>query len=387
MRQKALPDPLHASSFLKLFPDAQHAESGFQATARHRQRQPRRPMGPLTSKKGLTMAKSGPLFGLVLPNQGVAFGAITVAELIELAEAAEQTGVFESVFVGDSLLAKPRMESVTLLSALAVRTTKVRLGTACMASFPLRNPIVLAAQWGALDNLAEGRTILAACIGAGGPTGGAEGAFQREFQAFGIPPMERAARMEEGIAVLRALWTEESASFHGRFFNFDDITVRPMPVQKPAPPIWIANNPHVFGLREDVLRRSVDRVGRLADGWMTSRAWPDEFRQGWEAVREAAQAHGRGDKLRENCLYHNVNLNDDTELAYAETKRYLDKYYSIDFSREAVDRWSAYGPPERCAENLMGYLDAGVQMLLIRFSSFKQREQLERFVEAVVPLL
>ena len=91
--------------------------------------------------------------------------------------------------------------------------------------------------------------------------------------------------------------------------------------------------------------------------------------------------------MRENCLYHNVNLNDETEVAYAETKRYLDKYYSIDFSREAVDRWSAYGPPERCAENLKGYLAAGVQMLLIRFPSFKPREQLERFVETVVPLL
>ena len=333
------------------------------------------------------MAKSAPTFGFLLPNQGVVFGAITVAEMIELAEAVEQTGVIDSIFVGDSLLAKPRMESVTLLSALAVRTTKVRLGTACMASFPLRDPILLAAQWGALDNLADGRTILAACIGGGGPTGGAEGAFQKEFQAFGILPKERVGRMEEGIAVLRVLWTQESASFHGRFFNFDDITVRPMPVHKPAPPIWIASNPHVFGMREDVIRRSVERVGRLADGWMTSRAWPDEFRQGWEAVREAAQAHGRSDKMQENCLYHNVNLNDDTEVAYAETKQFLEKYYSIDFSREAIDRWSAYGPPERCVENLKGYLDAGVQMLLIRFSSFNQREQLQRFVETVVPLL
>ena len=103
--------------------------------------------------------------GLLLPNQGVVFGAVTTRELLELAEEADATGVFDAIFVGDNLLAKPRLESVTLLSALAMRTKKARLGTACMASFPLRDPIVLAAQWAALDNLCEGRSLLVACIG------------------------------------------------------------------------------------------------------------------------------------------------------------------------------------------------------------------------------
>ena len=98
--------------------------------------------------------------GLLLPNQGVVFGATTVPELLELADRAEGSNVFESLWVGDNLLAKPRLESVTLLSALAVVTKTSRLGTACMASFPLRDPIVLAAQWGALDCLASGRTCL-----------------------------------------------------------------------------------------------------------------------------------------------------------------------------------------------------------------------------------
>ncbi len=86
--------------------------------------------------------------GLLLPNQGVVFGATTVPELLELAATAEHSGAFDGPWVGDNLLAKPRLESVTLLSALAVRTQRCRLGTACMASFPLRDPIVLAAQWG-----------------------------------------------------------------------------------------------------------------------------------------------------------------------------------------------------------------------------------------------
>ncbi len=84
--------------------------------------------------------------GLLLPNQGVVFGATTVPELLELAERAEGSGKFESLWVGDNLLAKPRLESVTLLSAFAVRTKTCRLGTACMANFPLRHPVVLAAH-------------------------------------------------------------------------------------------------------------------------------------------------------------------------------------------------------------------------------------------------
>ena len=76
---------------------------------------------------------------------------------------------FQSVWVGDSLLGKPRMESIALLAGVAARTKKVRLGPACMASFNLRHPIIFAAQWATLDAVSGGRTILAACLG--GPTG------------------------------------------------------------------------------------------------------------------------------------------------------------------------------------------------------------------------
>ncbi|MGI9520387.1 MAG: LLM class flavin-dependent oxidoreductase, partial [Hyphomicrobiaceae bacterium] len=180
--------------------------------------------------------------GLLLPNQGVVFGAVTIKELLEMGEEADDAHVFDTLFVGDNLLAKPRLESVTLLSALAGRTRRVRLGTACMASFPLRNPILLAAQWAALDNLSEGRSLLVACIGGGG-SHGIVGGFANEYRAFGIPPRERVGRLIEGMQVLRILWTNDPASHDGKFFNFENIAVRPAPVQKPCPPIWIANNP------------------------------------------------------------------------------------------------------------------------------------------------
>ena len=337
--------------------------------------------------------------GLLLPNQGVVFGATTVAELLTLAETAEASGLFDAVFVGDNLLAKPRLESVTTLAALAARTSRVRLGTACMASFPLRDPIVLAAQWAALDNISEGRSLLVVCIGggggrsanggSGGGTSGAEivGKFSAEYEAFKIPPSERAGRLEENIAVLRVLWRDDPASFAGKFHSFEGIAVRPQPVNKPTPPIWIANNPHIFAAKPHIVKRIVDRVGRLADGWMTFQATPGEFTAYWRAIRDSATAHGRDPEKLESSLYFNLNIGDDREKAFAETKRFLDEYYSSDFTREQIDKWSAYGPAEVCVEPMLAYAAAGVGTFCLRFTAYDQSAQLKRFIEQVAPLL
>jgi alkanesulfonate monooxygenase SsuD/methylene tetrahydromethanopterin reductase-like flavin-dependent oxidoreductase (luciferase family) len=96
---------------------------------------------------------------LSLANRGALFGLTDTDELIESAVFAEQSAVFDSVWVGDSLIHKPRLEAITLLSALATRTEKLRLGTICMASFPVRHPVLLAIQWASLDQISKGRTI------------------------------------------------------------------------------------------------------------------------------------------------------------------------------------------------------------------------------------
>lgn len=326
--------------------------------------------------------------GLLLPNQGVVFGATTAPELLELADVAEASGAFDGLWVGDNLLAKPRLESVTLLSALAGRTRRCRLGTACMASFPLRHPIVLAAQWGALDRLAGGRTVLAACIG-GGPGGGhIAGAFGTEYEAMGIDPRERAPRLEEGIQVLRTLWTNDPASFQGRFFRFEKIAVRPRPVQRPCPPIWIANNPHVFGPPPPgTVNRQVDRVARLGDGWLTVGCTPEQFRETWGRIRDAARGHGRDPDGMECALYFNLNIDEDRARAYAESKRFLDEYYGSDWPEWKITLWTAYGPPDECVARLRQYVAAGVQTMILRFLTYDQGAQLRRFLADVAPRL
>ena len=99
--------------------------------------------------------------GLILANRAVVLGAIKARDLVDITVQAERSRVFDAVWVGDSLLAKPRLESVTLLSALAFVTERVRLAVGCMATFVHRHPVMLAHQWASLDVLSNGRAWLA----------------------------------------------------------------------------------------------------------------------------------------------------------------------------------------------------------------------------------
>src|SRR4029453_523872 len=131
-----------------------------------------------------------PGVGFTLPQRGVFFGVTTVAEMLALTARADASPLFDSVWVGDSLGAKPRPDSIGLLGALAGVTQRLRLGVGCMASFPVRDPLVFAYQWATLDLLSAGRTLLAACTGLV-----AGGASAREGAHWGVTDPERRGRL------------------------------------------------------------------------------------------------------------------------------------------------------------------------------------------------
>src|SRR5579884_1296090 len=214
-----------------------------------------------------SMPQNKTRFGLTLPNRGVIIGMTTVDEMLTMAQWAEDAG-WDSVWVGDSILAKPRLDALVLLGALAARTKRVKLGVACMASTPLRDPLLLAYQWCCLDMLSGGRTIFAPCQGA--REGG--GKFEEEFATFHIEPKTRMRRMEEAIDILRLASSQEEFSYQGQYTQFHNVTILPRPVQQPIP-IWVTANPlpsHSI-LAESALRR----VARYGDGWMTSATTPE----------------------------------------------------------------------------------------------------------------
>ena len=175
-------------------------------------------------------------FGITLSNRGVLVGPDHAQALLELADAVEASPHMDLVWCGDALFVNRRLDALTLLAAVAGRTERMLLGPACMGSFALRNPMVLAYEWASLDVLSGGRMRLVACSGGGtGPM------WEAETQAMGYKAEDRHKLMVEAMAVMRHFWTKDNVPFEGQFFNFSDLTLEPKPVQSPCP-IWLATN-------------------------------------------------------------------------------------------------------------------------------------------------
>lgn len=311
--------------------------------------------------------------------------------LLDLSEVVESSG-FDSVWVGDSLFSKPRYEPIALLAAISQRTSRVKLGTACLVS-STRNPLYLALEWATLDQLSGGRTILG--TGAGNPEEG----VRREFEALGLDYARRASVFEEGLAVLRELWTNGSVTFHGRYFDYDDISFYSgtemgplMPLQEP-PPIWVVSNPRLKGdAPPDVMKRRLDaacrRIVLYGDGWLTCcRAQhPEELTEqlGW--IEQAADA-AETDFSRLVVSYQvTMNIGDSEEEARTVFGNYISQYYPELSQAMDLSNWGPVGTPEQIADWIRTFAAAGVKHFICRFGAIDQFGQVERFASEVLPL-
>jgi alkanesulfonate monooxygenase SsuD/methylene tetrahydromethanopterin reductase-like flavin-dependent oxidoreductase (luciferase family) len=311
--------------------------------------------------------------------------------LLDLSEAVEEHG-FASVWVGDSLFSKPRYEPISLLSAISQRTKHLRLGTACMVT-STRNPLYLALEWATLDAISGGRTILGA--GAGNPEEG----VRREFEALGLPFGKRSAVFEEGLAVLRQLWTEGKVDFHGTYFDYDDVSfysgteMAPlMPLQQP-PPMWVVSNPRLTGdAPPEVMQRRLEaacrRIVRYGDGWMTCcRAQhPEELEEQLRAIEEYADRDG-ADFSRLTIAYQvTMNIGDSEAEARTAFGDYISKYYPELSQAMDLSNWGPVGTPDDIAVWLRRFAEAGVRHFICRFGAIDQFGQVERFAKEVLPL-
>lgn len=316
--------------------------------------------------------------GLTLPQRGLEFGVFDVPGMLDLARRADDSGIVDAVCVGDSIMAKPRVDAVALLGGLAAVTSRVDLAVGCMASVPIRNPLVLAYQWASLDQLSGGRMKMAACTGIV-----ANGTSLAEGRLFGLrTDAERAPRMVEVIGALRRLWSEEDVTVEGTHVRFEGATVAPKPVQDPCP-IWIAANPWPGKFFAPALQR----VGRLADGWMTSRLHPAMLPEGLEQVHAGLAEADRTAEPFPVVAYHNFVVADDVPTAREEAKRFLDAYYGPVFSEEMIENWVACGPVEAVVEHLAHLADQGVTDIYLRACSWEQERHLELLLAEIAPAL
>jgi len=324
-------------------------------------------------------------FGITLSNRGVLVGLCTARDLLALADAVEASPVMDSVWCGDALFVNRRLDALTLLAAVAGRTERVLLGPACMGSFALRNPLVFAYEWASLDVLSNGRTRLVACAG-----GGAGPLWEAETSAFGIAPGERRKRMLENMRVLRHLWSRDNEPFTGEYTKFSNVTLEPKPVQSPCP-IWLATNAERLSKGQADSGGSeiaLTRVAKLADGWMTHSVTPEGFQRSWDYILQAGRDVGRDMSGFDNVLYHHINVNDDRDDALADSKKFLDLYYSADYGRERLESWLTYGPPRDCIAHLKQFKASGCRRITFRISSMGDpMAQLRRVIEDVLPFV
>ncbi|HLG69236.1 MAG TPA: LLM class flavin-dependent oxidoreductase [Chloroflexota bacterium] len=317
-------------------------------------------------------------FGLSLPNRAVLFG-LPVQTLFDETKLAEQSGLFDSVWVGDNFLSKPRVESIVTLSALAAVTQRVKLGVVCLATFPMRHPLPLALQWGSLDIISGGRTILAVSLGGPSRYGPR---FATELATMGVTDRDRIPRLKEGIDCLRLLWADGLASYDGQFYKLKDVDLQPKPVQRRLP-IIIASNP---GPDPAIEERALRRVARYGDGWQTDGTAPEVFERRWRMVREFAAECGRPGAMLDSSLHLMVNINDDRTAARREAVEFLNHYYGEgNVSEEKLQSWLAIGPPTAVIDKIQRFVEAGCMTLILRFAAPDQLGQLERCVEEVLP--
>jgi len=293
--------------------------------------------------------------GYLLPTrEQVIEGHPETAPLLALAERAEGLG-FDSILVGDSILARPRHEPLTLLAAVAARTKRAELGTAVLLP-ALRNPVVLAHGIATLDQISEGRFILGVGIASDVPN------IRAEFVACGVPFEKRVGRMLEGLRLARDLWTGRPVGWNGRWV-LEEATLGPVPYRTGGPPIWIGG----------MVRASLERVGRLYDGWFPNSPDPERWSRQWAEIGEIAREAGRDPSALTGAVYLTLTIDDDTARAEARMDAFMQNYYGRPAAEMRARQATYAGPAEGAAEWLSNWARAGASHLVLRFAGDHQR--------------
>ena len=287
------------------------------------------------------MSKQSSATGLLLPSrEALLWGNSDLAFVIEAARRAEKAG-YDSVWAGDSLLARPRGEPLTLLAGVAGATNRVTLGTAVLLPL-LRHPLSLAHVVATLDRISAGRLIVG--VGPGAELPGTHA----ELAALGVPSDRRVSAMLSAVERCRRLWRNEEPG----------LELQPRPFQPDGPPIWLGGSgPRMLRL-----------AGETFDGWLPFSPTPADYASGLRAVREAAERAGRDPDSVATGAYLTVAVADNPARAAGELDAYMRTYYGV--PAEVMTRAQAChaGTLESAAEWFAAYRGAGARHLVVRLA-------------------
>jgi alkanesulfonate monooxygenase SsuD/methylene tetrahydromethanopterin reductase-like flavin-dependent oxidoreductase (luciferase family) len=337
-------------------------------------------------------------FGFCVPcfaNPGAAFfrtpawTALDPTAAVEAGVLAERLG-YDSLWMADHLIHGNDggiLEGWTTLSLLAGRTSRIKLGTIHLAQ-PFRHPAIAAKMAATLDALSGGRLIFFYDAGWG----------RHEIEAYGLPfpePAERVARMAEGLALIKALWTGEPVSFQGQYYQTTEAICRPTPAQRPRPPIWLGET------HNDAFLAA---VAEHADGWNSVPASPERFAAKWAPVEAACQARGRDATELTKSLEIQILVAPTRQAVRERLKaiaalpispRIPANQAILDHLAQTPDdtpplppeigsTW-LIGTPDEVAGQIAAFEALGVSHLMLWFVDFPATDGLRLFAEAVMP--
>lgn len=314
--------------------------------------------------------REGLRIGVLLPSRETAMtGEHDAQGLVASARSAEQAG-FDTVWAGDSPLARSRADPFTLLGAVAGATSEVGVGTAALIA-ALRHPLVVAHAAATVDQLSGGRLVLG--LGAGFPVP----ETRHEFDAFGVPFDDRVRRLDESARLWRHVWSDAGRrdGFQSRYWQLPR-GQSGLPAARPGgPPLWLASGDSA-GVAA--------RVAAAYDGWLPYLPSPERYQRAWTRIREAATKRGR--EVTPG-LYATVHLDPDQHRAERELEAYVHAYYGRSLAEMRGIQAFFAGPADACAEWLASYLDAGATHLVLRMGAVPLRQQLERAAVDLLPAL
>ena len=293
----------------------------------------------------------------------------------EFARRAEDMG-FRRITMGEHIMdgnpPRPTVLNLPAMAAAAGATRAIRVMTGIVIA-PLYHPVMLAKLVASVDQVSSGRLDFG--IGISGQRG-----TRVEFDALVIPVRTRGRRTNEMLEVMKRLWTEEHVSHHGDFFDFDDVTLLPTPVQKPYPPIWVS------GRSEAAMRRA----GVAGDGWYPYLFSVRRLKASNDMVRQFAAEVGR------DLAGFHWGLNQPTAISTDEDEamglavsNVGERYVTPQRSAEDIARsLCVAGTPDACTRAVADRIEAGVEHINLGFlapDADSLYRQMDLFAEQVMP--
>jgi len=289
--------------------------------------------------------------------------------LVEYGVKMEELG-YDSLWVWDHILLGvdpnfPIVDSLTLLTAIAARTTRIKLSTGILV-LPLRNPVLLAKQLSTMDQLSNGRLLMAMAVGW----------YKREFDAAGIPFEQRGRIMDDNLEILKRFWMEDKVDGEWTNHKVSAGVMYPKPVQKPRPPLLIG------GYVDKVLKRAAEK----GDGWLTYCYKPESFAISWEKLRNFAAEAGKNPDELMNGAQLPIMVGKSRKDVEGPMMEWLNRDFDIAQGSLSTMDSAIMGTVDECVAQLKEHLAVGVQKII--FVPYKyQMDQCEIIAKEIIPKL